>query len=382
MPARLDLTNQTQPNGRLTARSINPEESRKRGQPCWNCDCSCGGTAVVTAKAFQSGHTRSCKCLVIEAARGNLPPPAELRRGYKGKGLQERNGRRYVSLMATADILGVTHVTLRNWAKQAGDGCPWLDGEVLPTTPLPIGNGRTAAFVAETDIERVRAARAARLRVPGVQGGTYLPDVAKDLGISERAVRKRVRRAGGEMKKQTARGRDGKPRRRTYVPTKLRSVFADPRELPPVPGDRMTAKAAAVRLGRNTATVYKYIAAGDLVAADPAAVPIPGCRSPRGKLSRYPREVVTVTTESVRLLEAKWRGEAATAGGRLAPLPPPIAPPPSEEGYVPSAEACRITGLRPYEITRLCQAGKVRFRKPSPRRLMVHLGDLARHVRS
>ena len=49
--------------GRLTVR----KEAPKRGKfICWECDCDCGNTAIVTTRDLRNGDTKSCGCLAQE----------------------------------------------------------------------------------------------------------------------------------------------------------------------------------------------------------------------------------------------------------------------------------------------------------------------------
>lgn len=53
--------------GRLTVLELLPE--RKNGQLIWLCRCECGKTTAVRKRSLIQGSTRSCGCLVREAAR-------------------------------------------------------------------------------------------------------------------------------------------------------------------------------------------------------------------------------------------------------------------------------------------------------------------------
>lgn len=55
-----------QKSGRLTV----VEFSRvKKDRALWKCECSCGGTCIVSGDTLNSGKTRSCGCLRQEASR-------------------------------------------------------------------------------------------------------------------------------------------------------------------------------------------------------------------------------------------------------------------------------------------------------------------------
>lgn len=56
-----DITDQT--FTRLTARNLH---GKRGSQMLWDCDCSCGGKAVVTTSHLLNGHTQSCGCLQRE----------------------------------------------------------------------------------------------------------------------------------------------------------------------------------------------------------------------------------------------------------------------------------------------------------------------------
>jgi hypothetical protein len=52
--------------GRLIVRRL---LRRHAGKALWECECDCGGTAVVSGASLISGHTKSCGCLNVERAR-------------------------------------------------------------------------------------------------------------------------------------------------------------------------------------------------------------------------------------------------------------------------------------------------------------------------
>lgn len=57
-----DLTGQV--FGRLTV--VSCAENSKGGIARWNCECSCGGSAIVRSNHLKNGHTQSCGCLQKE----------------------------------------------------------------------------------------------------------------------------------------------------------------------------------------------------------------------------------------------------------------------------------------------------------------------------
>lgn len=60
----LDLTGQT--FGKLTVLSY---YGHKDGQRCWNTQCACGNTKVVSTKLLRNGSVKSCGCLVSDMLR-------------------------------------------------------------------------------------------------------------------------------------------------------------------------------------------------------------------------------------------------------------------------------------------------------------------------
>ena len=46
---------------------VREEVERKNGHIVWKCTCDCGNDTFVESAKLQSGHTRSCGCLVVEA---------------------------------------------------------------------------------------------------------------------------------------------------------------------------------------------------------------------------------------------------------------------------------------------------------------------------
>lgn len=62
---RLDLTGKT--FSRLTV--VSYAGRAKNGNALWNCECSCGGTAVVDGYRLRNGATKSCGCYRRELMR-------------------------------------------------------------------------------------------------------------------------------------------------------------------------------------------------------------------------------------------------------------------------------------------------------------------------
>jgi hypothetical protein len=58
----IDLTGRV--FGKLTV--IDRAENGSQGRIRWNCSCECGGSAVVRSHALNTGHTKSCNCLMRE----------------------------------------------------------------------------------------------------------------------------------------------------------------------------------------------------------------------------------------------------------------------------------------------------------------------------
>ena len=70
---RIDRTGQRY--GRLVVLSAAPDRqfhSRRHGVAQWHCRCDCGAETVVLSASLGSGHTRSCGCMVIDAAVARL----------------------------------------------------------------------------------------------------------------------------------------------------------------------------------------------------------------------------------------------------------------------------------------------------------------------
>lgn len=56
--------------GRLVVVSQAPNRGR---EPCWNCECGCGNTKVVTSRSLKKGDCKSCGCLDREHRKfGNV----------------------------------------------------------------------------------------------------------------------------------------------------------------------------------------------------------------------------------------------------------------------------------------------------------------------
>lgn len=69
--------------GRLTVLELLPE--RKNDRAVWLCRCECGRTAEAVSSSLVSGNTRSCGCLIREAARARQPNQPKNHSGTGGE---------------------------------------------------------------------------------------------------------------------------------------------------------------------------------------------------------------------------------------------------------------------------------------------------------
>ena len=65
MPKFKDITGERY--GRLVVKGLTG--AKKYNKYLWLCECDCGNTTELIGRALQSGNTRSCGCLHLEAAR-------------------------------------------------------------------------------------------------------------------------------------------------------------------------------------------------------------------------------------------------------------------------------------------------------------------------
>lgn len=68
--------------GRLTVVRLSENRSHNR-ENIWECICQCGGKTKARTSDLQTGHIRSCGCLMIEFANKNVRKAIESDR-YKG----------------------------------------------------------------------------------------------------------------------------------------------------------------------------------------------------------------------------------------------------------------------------------------------------------
>ena len=71
MPAKLNLVGQRF-NHLLVLEEVPKEKRRNQKKVEWKCQCDCGNITNVITNYLTSGHTKSCGCRRIEAARENF----------------------------------------------------------------------------------------------------------------------------------------------------------------------------------------------------------------------------------------------------------------------------------------------------------------------
>lgn len=234
------------------------------GQVLWECKCrrrrgSCRGRCLVTAKSLLAGHTNSCGCLKNAGCRNRLPSAASRRDAYKSKGRQLVDGRWWFALREAHRYVGVSYTTILNWQKV----CPWLDGEGLEACTLEDANG-PATFYAKSSLDRVVTSRAGKALTPKAEGMVYIGDAANELGCSQRTLHKRLAARGIKVRKVVAKGRDGKPRNRAYVPRSFVDKRLAEKFEATTPADKVTIGEAAAILKRSRSVVEHLIRRGEL----------------------------------------------------------------------------------------------------------------------
>ena len=143
----------------------------------------------------------------------------------------------------------------------------------METRPLHGALGRTINYCAETgdasaeggdfSVKAIQRARGGLARIPKVEDHTSIKEAATELGWKEDAVRYRMKIAGVKPKRVKVKGKDGRPRKRGYVPTWL---IAQWKAKEPAPTDEITVRDAAQILGITIAGVESQIKKGFLTA--------------------------------------------------------------------------------------------------------------------
>ena len=126
MGKRLDLTNQK--FNRLYVLEF--AGMNKRGQTTWKCLCDCGNTLNVAGHNLNSGNTKSCGCLNIEAIikRNKLGHSKETRQKMRGK-KHSIESRRKISEARKGKYCGKNHPMYGKFGKDAPAWNPNLTDE-------------------------------------------------------------------------------------------------------------------------------------------------------------------------------------------------------------------------------------------------------------
>src|SRR5207248_629042 len=98
-------------------------------------------------------------------------------------------------------------------------GCPYLDGEAIPTTKRPGAYGKLWPYADESDLDRVQKAMSARVLVPTFPGLIYIGHAAANRGVSVRTLRRKLKKSKPAItiEKKLCRGKDGNARRRSFL---------------------------------------------------------------------------------------------------------------------------------------------------------------------
>jgi hypothetical protein len=176
--------------------------------------------------------------------------------------------REFFAPRKAARHVGVTQATLARWSDPNGEGCPLLGGKVIEAEELPTAYGRRIRYYARKDLDRARQAQRDLVRVPEFPGLTYLYHATRKLGVSERTLRRLMegQKPPVFIVEKTAKSKDGRPLKRSYVPTEFVSAILATRLQNPVPADMATVEEAAAELGCATMTVYGLVRRGVLKA--------------------------------------------------------------------------------------------------------------------
>jgi hypothetical protein len=268
MPRALDLAainRSLPPSSRLTPIRLAKKPDRF-GRRQWLCRCGCCSSFVaVPTSRLVTGKTRSCGCL---RSRGGRPFTKKAARDeHKAATIRTTaDGRRWLAPRVAAERVKESQTTLRQWDAREGGSCPWLNGAALETMTLPSAYSRNITYYAEGDIDRVVAAKAARLPVPEVPGHTYIGDALGELNCGEKVLRQRMRAAGVQVKKAGGKSKDGRALLRTYVPNDFIAKCRAEALKHLTPPDKVTVGEAAQIQAMKRAGVHSQIHRGDLKA--------------------------------------------------------------------------------------------------------------------
>jgi hypothetical protein len=310
MPPPLDLSGKR--FGRLKAVQLLKQRDRQ-GRRVWRCECSCGATADVPVLSLRTGHTRSCGCLDRERKRRGRPFTKKAARQAHDDAEEIVDGADvWLAPRAACKLLRRSYSTLVKWAP----ACLAIGGEEIRTTERKSAYDRTITYYLKADLDRVRAALAARRPVQEYPGLVYVFDAARELAVSVRTLR-RMQKAYGEGARTVVRpgkSADGRSLPRRYVPREFVDACKPERRSVHVPGGKMTVKQAAARLGVEVMEVHNLIAAGLLAAEkgkDVKAITVAEARAGGMKL-RYPRRCVLVPLAAVERLKDAMAAQSAT----------------------------------------------------------------------
>jgi hypothetical protein len=444
MPAPIDLTKH--PLEGWEVLRLDKKRSEEKGVRYWRCRCkACGRKKSVQAGLLLSGKSKSCGCLMGRASCRNSPfTKGRAKLAHAEAVVKVIDGREFYAPRKAARYAGVSQLTLSHWSDTAGTGCPLLSGETIEVVLHPTAYNREIRYYAKDDLARVRKARRELIRVPRFAGLVYIGVAAKELGVSMRTLRRlmKAQRPPVHAAKLTARSKDGRPLKRSYIPEAFVNTQKG-RLQDSGRADWPTVEEAAKDLGCKTVTIHQYVRRGKLVAIDDYKI-VEAMPRADGDPLTYRRKVKRVSAEGVAKIKAEragrpWRtgpltklpgisvatdGPAETMPGanartvadrqpsdngqhkRFSSHPVRVDNPPedpvhsritnhheiaesiaarllaaNDDGYVTGKQACEVTGLRPDELSRICQKERrVRFRRPSARRLLVHVADLTRYL--
>jgi hypothetical protein len=153
-------------------------------------------------------------------------------------------------------------------------------------------------YFLKDDLDKVKKAMAERVNTPEYTGWIHLPKLAKDVGVSERTIRRafpaynkqhrNVKPAAPVAKDMPAKSIDGRALPRSYVPKAFADWFQQKRKVETKP-DQITREEAAAILGKSRNAVYQLILREKLHAV-PGRIPCKG---------GYPREGIWLSRAEV-----------------------------------------------------------------------------------
>ncbi|SRR5579883_1698639 len=315
--------------GLLKAIKVDEERSTSR-ERFWHCECNCGRSKSVRASDLVAGKTKSCGCLAKKTGRRNGWKAPAVHRDYKAKDIVTWEGETLYSPRQAAKFLGRTYGLLHRWANldpvrrrekngkivKEFKGCPYLNGETLKTIPIRGAQNRPIHYFPLEALQKVKNTMSAQVNTPEQDGLTYVGKAIRELGVSLRTLRDKLKKWNPSAKpeKRHGRGKDGFARMRAYVPTEFVEWMATGAGKQLVSdADTVTIKKAAEKLNISEDMIRYYIERGRLdVERVENIIETKAGKNNRPSM-RYVRKGLRVSSASLERLKNELRGIAAVA---------------------------------------------------------------------